>query len=91
MPRKLTATTTLANLRREAKRWLKALRADDPQALDRLARIYPVRKAQTLRIVQHALALEYGFSSWAALKREFAPEVERLSDLLERDLTHWNS
>jgi hypothetical protein len=27
----------------------------------------------------------------AALKREFAPEVERLSDLLERDLTHWNS
>jgi hypothetical protein len=27
----------------------------------------------------------------AQLKREFAPEVERLSDLLGRDLTHWNT
>jgi hypothetical protein len=24
------------------------------------------------------------------LKREFAPEIERLSDLLQRDLTHWS-
>jgi hypothetical protein len=27
----------------------------------------------------------------AQLQREFAPEVERLSELLGRDLTHWNS
>ncbi len=26
----------------------------------------------------------------AALKREFAPEIERLSELLGRDLTHWS-
>jgi hypothetical protein len=26
-----------------------------------------------------------------SLRREFAPEVERLSDLLGRDLTHWNN
>jgi hypothetical protein len=26
----------------------------------------------------------------AQLVREFAPEVERLSELLGRDLTHWN-
>jgi hypothetical protein len=26
----------------------------------------------------------------AQLQREFAPEVERLSELLGRDLTHWS-
>jgi len=26
----------------------------------------------------------------ARLKREFAPEVDRLGELLGRDLTHWN-
>lgn len=71
MTLKLTAQTNLESLRKEAKRWLKALRAEDPQAAERLARIYPGRReAPVLRSVQHALALEYGFPSWAALKRE---------------------
>lgn len=60
MTLKLTPPSSLESLRKEAKRRLKALRADDPQALG----------APTLRAVQHALALEYGFSGWTALKRE---------------------
>jgi ankyrin repeat protein len=97
MSPKLTAQSNLESLRKEAKRWLKALRAGDPQALDRLARIYPARKAQTLRIVQHALALEYGFSSWAALKRELEDRAlaarshtERVTLFLEKSAHRYN-
>jgi hypothetical protein len=70
MALKLTPQSNLESLRKEAKRRLKALRAGDPQEHDRLGQIHPGHKAATLRVVQHALALEYGFSSWAALKRE---------------------
>ena len=34
-------TGTLENLKKEAKRWLKALRANDPGARIRLERLYP--------------------------------------------------
>src|SRR5439155_8749352 len=40
MQRKLTSATTLDNLRREARRWLKALRENDPQARERFGRAY---------------------------------------------------
>ena len=57
MTRRITPQTTLENLKKEAKRWLKALRANDPEARERFANgpAHPV-----LRDVQHALALEYG-------------------------------
>ena len=67
---KLTPQANLESLRKEAKRWLKALRAGDPQAMERLATIHPGHNTPSLRTVQHALALEHGFPSWAALKRE---------------------
>ncbi len=58
----------LDNLKKEAKRWLKALRLNDAEALNRLTTIYPKAPAQpVLRDVQHALALEYGYSNWKAL------------------------
>ena len=41
MQRKLTSATTLDNLRREARRWLKALRESEPEARERLERAYP--------------------------------------------------
>ena len=58
------------NLRKEAKRWLKALRANDPDARARLTRACPGAPAlPVLRDVQHALAREYGYDNWAAMAR----------------------
>src|SRR5215471_21545814 len=69
MPRQLTSTTNLDNLRKEAKRWLKALREKQPEARERLRRAYPNASDQpVLRDVQHALAREYGLASWTELK-----------------------
>ncbi|MEO8373266.1 MAG: hypothetical protein ABI806_29035, partial [Candidatus Solibacter sp.] len=68
MSRKLTAATTLENLKYEAKRWLKALRENHPDARQRFERVYPNSTPQpVLRRVQHALAVEYGMESWLAL------------------------
>jgi len=70
MPRTITSATTLENLRKEAKRWLKALRAGDADARNRFDAAHPKTPAEpTLRDVQHALALEYEATDWAALKR----------------------
>jgi len=56
-------------LRKQAKKWLSALRAGDAEALVRLERVLPRHGAQpVLREVQQALAREHGFASWAALK-----------------------
>jgi uncharacterized protein len=62
--------TTLDNLRKAAKRWLKALREGDAEARRRLSRAYPdAPDAVTLRDVQHALARERGYDNWIALTR----------------------
>jgi ankyrin repeat protein len=73
--RTLTANANLESLRKEAKRWLKALRTGDAAARERLERVSPEATAEpTLRDVQHAIALEHGARGWTALK-------ERLADL----------
>ncbi|MDP9279661.1 MAG: hypothetical protein M3P00_09605, partial [Gemmatimonadota bacterium] len=65
MPRQITPRTTLENLKREAKRWLKALRANVADARARLRRVLPnAPEVPTLREVQHALALEHGLPGW---------------------------
>jgi hypothetical protein len=70
MPRQITPRTTLENLKREAKRWLKALRANVADARARLQRVIPnAPEAPTLREVQHALALEHGLRDWTELKQ----------------------
>lgn len=67
--RRLTAATTLDNLKKEAKRWLKALRANDEQARLRLHSAWPNAPAEPgLRDAQHGLALEHGLAGWEALK-----------------------
>jgi ankyrin repeat protein len=69
MSRKLTPRSSLQNLKKEAKQWLKALRANDPDARARFVRAHPHAPATpTLRDVQFALAREHGFSGWNALK-----------------------
>lgn len=69
MQRKLTSATTLDNLKREAKRWLRAIRNNDPEARGRFERAYPKHTGTpVLRDVQYALAREYGFERWKKLK-----------------------
>ncbi len=68
MPRQITPATSLENLRKEAKRWLKALRENDPEAHQRLHRAYPsLAHPPGLRDVQHAMACEYGKANWKDL------------------------
>ena len=56
------------SLKKEAKRWLDALRGNDQEARERLQRATPGALAEPgLRQVQHALAVEHGFSGWTAL------------------------
>jgi ankyrin repeat protein len=69
MSRALTSATTLDVLKREARQWLKALRAGDADALARLKTAHPSAPADAgLRHIQHALAREFGLASWAHLK-----------------------
>lgn len=70
MSRALTPRTTLEQLRKDAKRWLKALRSGDAAARTRLKAAWPDAPAEpVLRDVQHALAREYGQESWIALRQ----------------------
>jgi hypothetical protein len=69
MSDELSRRRSLDSLKKEAKRWLDALRADDAGARARLERALPGAPAEpTLRDVQHALAREHGFPGWAPLK-----------------------
>ena len=73
MPRKITPATSLDTLRKEAKRWLKEIRANSPEARARFAGAYPTASATpTLRDVQHALAREHGHESWIELGKALA-------------------
>jgi hypothetical protein len=72
----------LESLKKEAKRWLKALRANDPAALARFTSVHPhPPAAPTLRDVQLAVARERGFAGWTDLKAAAAtapPESARV-------------
>ena len=93
MSRKLTSASTLENLKREAKRWLKLLRGGDSAARARFERAHPSPPLEPgLRDVQLALAREYGLVGWAELKRDVmriearrtgGADGERIRDLFE--------
>ena len=77
--------STLDNLRKSARRWLKAIRAGDADARARFARAYPSSPGEpTLRDVQHALARERGHQDWLAMCRAAseAPAESPLTSLL---------
>jgi hypothetical protein len=97
MTRSISTKTSLDSLKKEAKRWLKALRAGDPNARQRYveARRH-VFAEPTLREVQQALAREYGMESWAALKTALEDmvtssrtEADRADDFLELACLHY--
>jgi len=76
MPGPYTPQYTLERLKKEAKRWLKTLRAGDPEARARLERATPnAPAAPTLRDVQHAVARELEYPGWTALKQELEAEL----------------
>ena len=69
MSRSLTPDSSLENVRKDAKRWLKALRAGDAGARRRLlAALSDAPAEPNLRDVQLALAREYGFPGWTKLR-----------------------
>jgi hypothetical protein len=79
------AHRTLDSLKKEAKRWLAALRVNDPDARARLERaISEIPGVPTLRHIQLALAREHGFSGWAALKKSLESRAEAGGEALER-------
>ena len=75
-------------LRKQAKRWLREIRAGDGEALARLERVLPVHSERVvLREVQQAIAREQGFASWALLKEDLeAPRTrdDLIAEFLER-------
>lgn len=75
----LPARPDLDQIRRQAKELLRRAREGDGESL---ARIRAVSERLTLSSAQLAVAREYGFPSWARLKRE----VERREILDARDL-----
>ena len=75
------ARRSLDSLKKQAKRWLDALRAGDPAERARLERAYPGAPPRpTLRDVQLALAREHGFAGWIGLKQA----VEQAQDASRR-------
>jgi uncharacterized protein len=84
MPKKLSDRSTLENFKKEAKRWLTALRDGDAPARARLEQAVPTTPSDpALRDVQHALAVEYGFDGWSALKAALEkPHDSRVTPLL---------
>jgi ankyrin repeat protein len=75
--------STLDNLRKNAKRWLKALRDGDADARARLVRANPgAPEEPTLRDIQHALARERGHDSWTALTKAVADRAESETPLI---------
>jgi ankyrin repeat protein len=79
----------IERLRKEAKRWLKALRAGDRDARVRLERALQRPAPEPgLRTVQHALAREQGCQSWTELKEreELAASSAAGSDALIAEL-----
>ncbi|MEA1675875.1 ankyrin repeat domain-containing protein [Nitrospirillum sp. BR 11163] len=92
----LSARTTVDGLRREAKRWLKAIGAGEADAAARFLTVFPGHAtAPKLREVQHALAREYGFPTWAALAQELADRArtmeERVRLFLEKSVNRYGT
>src|SRR5207248_2726440 len=79
----ITPATSLDTLRKNAKRWLRDLRAGDPEARSRFERAHPKAPGDpVLRDVQHAMAREYGHESWITLKHALEkPPVETVAPL----------
>lgn len=94
--RQLSSKSTPDVLKQDAKRWLTALRANDPDARRRLTNAWLEAPAEpTLRDVQHALAREYGYADWRAVLvalEEMALDRQSRAERVEQLLRHgWDN
>lgn len=94
--RDLSLNTTLESLRKMAKRWKHDIEGGDALALARFRGVYPGGDGKPkLREVQHALAHEFGFASWAALKQEIGDRArthaERVELFLEKGVHRYGT
>jgi len=96
--RELTPQSSLESLKKEAKGWLKSLRAGDLAARERLLAILPDSPAEPgLRHVQLALAREHGLPGWEALRQALEDIAlalrshAELADLLLQSAKPWDS
>lgn len=96
--RNLTPQSSLESLKKEAKAWLKALRAGDSAARQRLIDGLPDSPGEPgLRHVQLALAREFGLPGWADLKQALEGLAlalrshAELAELLLRSAKPWDS
>lgn len=95
--RELSPKSSLQSLRKEAKRWLRALRANDATALARLQEANANAPNEPgLRDVQYALAREHGLTSWLALRDALASResparahAERVANFLMSACPDW--
>lgn len=75
---------SIESLKKEAKRWLAALEQNDADAIVRYRAAVPNgRPKPTLRDVQHALAIEHGFSGWTALQQRYIIDASAASETIE--------
>jgi hypothetical protein len=89
MGRSLPPNPNLDHLKRKAKRVLRAVRAGTAHEVTLLRQVSKYAKASeaeirdsvTLLEVQHALALDYGYSGWAALKADVESRTPALQSL----------
>jgi hypothetical protein len=87
-----TPRRNLESLKKEAKRWLDELHANDPEARARLRRALPgPPAAPTLRDVQHALAREHGFSGWTPLKEAIENRSIEAGEARAKALAHYQA
>jgi hypothetical protein len=83
---------SLDSLKKEAKRWLDALRANVSDARARLERALPnAPTIPTLRDVQHAIAREHGFPGWSALRQAIEQALVSSRDAGGRVLTKYEA
>ena len=91
MTSSLPSRPSLVQLRKQAKELLKAYRDADASCLRILRHLPPLEKASSTPVpgveisladVQFALAREYGFANWAALKAQLSPQpsIEGVND-----------
>ncbi|OCP10271.1 MULTISPECIES: ankyrin repeat domain-containing protein [unclassified Ensifer] len=86
--RDLPANLTLDTIRKQAKAFLKAVKAGDASAKQRALPYFSEPTAMGLQDAQLVLAREFGFSSWTRLKRHLeksgshAPATEQLASRL---------
>ena len=78
--RDLPAQPSLEQQKKSAKELLKAYRAGNPDAVERIRRHVPDKQRITLADAQFVVAREYGFLSWRALKSRIDAISEESSE-----------